>query len=304
MGQHAQETTFQQGGDDMKLISYVHGGSKGWGVVVEPDAAGGGIIPADAALMAKYPTIRAVLAAGALAEVSSWATGKKASLKLDAIKYLPPLHDAGKIICIGVNYPKRHPVDGDVPPPKDISLFIKTHDALVGNNEPLEYPKGDAAKTFDYEGELVLVIGKAGRHIAKDKAFDHIAGYTIMNDGSVRGWQKHSVGAGKNFHASGASGPWFTTADEIADPSAMQLTTKLNGEQVQSTTVSKMVFDIPTMIAYVSAFASLQPGDIVSTGSPDGAGGSRVPQRFLVPGDELEISWSGLGTLKNKVVAG
>jgi 2-keto-4-pentenoate hydratase/2-oxohepta-3-ene-1,7-dioic acid hydratase in catechol pathway len=287
----------------MKLVSYEHGGVKGWGVVVEPGAAGGGIIPVDAALRQKYPTIRAVLAAGAIPEVATWATGKKPSLKLDAIRYLPPLHDAGKIICIGVNYPKRHPVDGDVPPPKDISLFIKTHDALAGHNEPLEYPKGDAAKTFDYEGELVLVIGKAGRHIPKDKAFDHIAGYTIMNDGSVRGWQKHSVGAGKNFNASGASGPWFTTADEIADVGAMQLSTKLNGEQVQSTTVSSMVFDIPTLIAYVSAFASLQPGDIVSTGSPDGAGGSRIPQRFLVAGDELEISWSGLGTLKNKVVA-
>jgi 2-keto-4-pentenoate hydratase/2-oxohepta-3-ene-1,7-dioic acid hydratase in catechol pathway len=287
----------------MKLVSYEQGGVKGWGVVVEPGAAGGGIVPTDAALAQKYPTIRAVLAAGALSEVESWATGKKPSIKLDAIRYLPPLHDAGKIICIGVNYPKRHPVDGDVPPPKDVSLFIKTHDALTGHNEPLEYPKGDAAKTFDYEGELVLVIGKACRHIPKEKAFDHIAGYTIMNDGSVRGWQKHSVGAGKNFNASGGCGPWFTTADEIANVAAMQLTTKLNGEQVQSTTVSKMVFDIPTLIAYVSAFASLKPGDIVSTGSPDGAGGSRVPQRFLVPGDELEMSWSGLGTLKNKVVA-
>ncbi|MFN3743845.1 MAG: fumarylacetoacetate hydrolase family protein [Hyphomicrobiaceae bacterium] len=287
----------------MKLVSYEQGGRTGWGVVVEPDAADGGIIPADAALLQKYPTIRAVLAAGALPEVASWGTGRKPSLRLDAIRYLPPLHDAGKIICIGVNYPKRHPVDGDVPPPKDISLFIKTQDALTGHNEPLEYPKGEAAKTFDYEGELVLVIGKAGRHIPKDKAFDHIAGYTIMNDGSVRGWQKHSVGAGKNFHASGGCGPWFTTADEIADVGAMQLSTKLNGEQVQSATVSKMVFDIPTIIAYVSAFASLRPGDMISTGSPDGAGGSRVPQRFLVPGDVLEISWSGLGTLRNKVVA-
>ena len=304
MGQHARETASEQGGNNMKLISYTHGGKTGWGVVVEPDAAGGGIIPADAALMGKYPTIRAVLAAGALGEVSSWATGKKASIKLDAIRYLPPLHDAGKIICIGVNYPKRHPVDGDVPPPKDVSLFIKTNDALTGHNEPLEYPKGDAAKTFDYEGELVLVIGKAGRHISKDKAFDHIAGYTIMNDGSVRGWQKQSVAAGKNFNASGGCGPWFTTADEIADITSMKLTTMLNGEQVQSTTVANMVFDIPTLIAYVSHFAQLNPGDIVSTGSPDGAGGSRIPQRFLVPGDELEISWTGLGTLKNKVVAG
>jgi 2-keto-4-pentenoate hydratase/2-oxohepta-3-ene-1,7-dioic acid hydratase in catechol pathway len=124
-----------------------------------------------------------------------------------------------------------------------------------------------------------------------------------MNDGSVRGCQKHSVGAVKIFNASGGCGPWFTNADEITDIGSVQLTTKLNGEQVQSTTVAKMVFDIPTIIAYVSNFAQLNPGDIISTGSPDGAGGSRIPQRFLGPGDELEISWSGLGTLKNKVVA-
>lgn len=282
----------------MKLIAFEQGGKASWGVVT-----GDGIVPADGALLADYPTIRAVLAAGALGKVAAWAKGKSPTVKLDAIRYLPPLHDGGKIICIGVNYPKRHPVDGDAPPPKDISLFIKTHDALVGHLEPLEYPKGEPAKTFDYEGELVLVIGKPGRHIPKEKAFEHIVAYTIMNDGSVRGWQKHSVGAGKNFNASGACGPWIVTADEIADPRAMKLSTRLNGEQVQSTTVGNMVFDIPTIINYVSGFAHLQPGDMISTGSPDGAGGSRVPQRFLVPGDELEIEWSGVGVLKNKVVA-
>ena len=125
-----------------------------------------------------------------------------------------------------------------------------------------------------------------------------------MNEGSVRGWQRHSVNAGKNFRRSGSSGPWMVTADEIADPSAMELTTKLNGETVQNTTVAKMIFDIPTMVNYVSEIFDLAPGDIISTGSPEGSGGSRIPQRFLKVGDELEITWSGVGTLRNKVVAG
>ncbi len=123
-----------------------------------------------------------------------------------------------------------------------------------------------------------------------------------MNDGSVREWQKDSVPAGKNFTASGASGPCFVTSGEIADVSAMRLSTRLNGEEVQNTTVSEMIFDIPTIINYVSTIVHLRSGDIIATGSPAGSGGSRQPQRFLVPGDELEIEWSGVGCLKNRVV--
>ena len=122
-----------------------------------------------------------------------------------------------------------------------------------------------------------------------------------MNDGSVRGWQKHSVPAGKNFFAGSSSGPWIVTADEIDDPFKMALSTRLNGEQVQHTTVDQMIFNIPTLVNYVSTFLHLKPGDIISTGSPAGSGGSRVPQRFLTVGDELEIEWSGIGVLKNRV---
>lgn len=286
----------------MKLVSFERSGKPGWGVVVGAGSPKAGIVPIEGALASRFPTIRAMLRAGGQREVAAATIGRSPSLRLDEIRYLPPLYDGGKIICIGVNYPKRHPVDGDVPPPKDISLFIKFQDALVGHGEPLQHPGGEPGRTFDYEGELVIVIGKAGRHIPKEKAQEHIAGYTIMNDGSVRGWQKHSVAAGKNFQASGACGPWMVTADEIADPRAMRLSTRLNGEEVQSTTAAHMIFDVPTILAYVSAFTLLSPGDLVSTGSPDGAGGSRIPQRFLVPGDKLEIEWSGIGTLGNTVV--
>lgn len=288
----------------MKLVSYEKDGEKGYGVVAEGGdgpAEAAKAIPVESEFAEKYPSIRAVLEGQALDELRGWVKGRDATLNLSEVKFLPPLWDAGKVLCIGVNYAKRHPVHGEMPPPEHISMFVKTHEALVGHLEPLEYPVEGPRDTFDYEGELTLVFGKEGRHIPKEKVFDHIAGYTVMDDGSVRGWQKHSVAAGKNFHHSGGCGPWMVTADEIDDPFEMQLSTKLNGEEVQSAKVSDMIFDIPTLVNYVSTFVHLKPGDILSTGSPEGSGGSRQPQRFLVPGDELEISWSGVGTIRNKV---
>ena len=280
----------------MKLVSFREGARAAYGVVADD-----GIVPVTDDFAARYGSIRAVLAGDALAELEDWAKGRPATLALDGISYLPPLHDAEKVICIGVNYPKRHPVDGEIPPPEHITLFSKLAGTIVGHEQPLQCPPLPAGESFDYEGELVLVIGKAGRFISKEAAFDHIAGYTILNDGSVRSFQKHSVAAGKNFFASSASGPWMVTADEIEDPVRLALSTRLNGEEVQRTTVDRMIFDIPTQISYLSTFLHLKPGDIVSTGSPEGSGGSRVPQRFLRPGDRLEIEWSGIGTLRNHV---
>lgn len=283
----------------MKLISYLADSDTGYGVVVEAESR---VIPVAGEIFARLPSIRAVLENDAVAELADWAAGRQPTLGLADIRYLPPLHDAEKVICIGVNYPKRHPVHGDVPPPEHISVFNKFAGSVVGHGEPLICPPAPISETFDYEGELVLVIGREGRFIDKQDAFDHIAGYTIMNDGSVRGWQKHSVPAGKNFFAASSCGPWMVTADEIDDPFAMALSTRLNGEEVQNTTAGQMIFDIPTLVNYVSTFLHLKPGDIISTGSPAGSGGSRQPQRFLVPGDELEIEWSGIGVLRNRVV--
>ena len=273
-----------------------------------------GLIEVAGDLAETYPSIRAVIEKSGFADIESWAAGREVDHGLEDVEYLPPLYDAEKVICVGVNYPKRHPVDGEIPPPENIFLFNKWEGALVGHLQPLIQPPSPAADSFDYEGELVLVIGPGGpgvtpetaggRAIPKDRAFDHIAGYTILNAGPVREWQKHGVPNGKNFTGSGASGPCFVTADEIADVSAMELKTRLNGEQVQNATVADMIFDIPTIINYVSTIVHLRSGDIISTGSPAGSGGSRQPQRFLRIGDELEIEWSGVGCLKNKVVKG
>jgi 2-keto-4-pentenoate hydratase/2-oxohepta-3-ene-1,7-dioic acid hydratase in catechol pathway len=264
-----------------------------------------GIVELKGRLAKKYPSVRAVIEKNGFREVAKWAKGKKPDHRLAGVRYLPPLWDAEKVICVGVNYPKRHPVEGKLlPPPEHITLFAKWDGALVGHREPLVLPNPPADRTFDYEGELALVIGRDCRRVPKARAMSVIAGFTILNDGSVRDWQKHSVPAGKNFTGSGASGPCFTSKDEIKDVKAMRLSTRLNGEEVQTATVTDMIFDIPTIIEYVSGIMRLKPGDVISTGSPAGSGGSRVPQRFLKAGDRLEIEWTGLGVLENEVGKG
>lgn len=286
----------------MKIASFKHNNSVSYGIVQDEEMT----IPSDGFLQA-YPTLRDVLAADALQQLAADCVQSDQAIALNDVQLLPPIANPSRIICVGVNYPKRYPVPNDqgviemMPPPENIILFAKLDGTLVGHGASLEIPVGKAADTFDYEGEIVLVIGKGGRHISAERAFEHIAGYTIMNDGSVRGWQKHSVHAGKNFANSGGCGPWMVTADEIAEPLGMVLQTRLNGELVQDTTAAEMVFAIPELIAYISHAIDLRPGDLIATGSPEGSGGSRMPQRFLRAGDELEIAVSGVGALKNKV---
>ena len=285
----------------MKIVSFINDNKPSYGIALPDENGAGGVIVPSASFLGRFPSLRSVLDGNALVDLVDDTAGQTPTLWLEDLIYLPPLHDAEKVICIGVNYPKRHPVEGDIPPPKYISTFGKFEGSIVAHNQPIQFPDAPMCETFDYEGELVLVIGKGGRNISVEDAFDHIAGYTIMNDGSVREWQKHSVPAGKNFFAASACGPWMVTADEIDDPFALKLSTRLNDEEVQSTTAGEMIFSIPVLVNYVSTFLDLKPGDLISTGSPAGSGGSRIPQRFLNKGDRLDIEWTGIGTLKTWV---
>lgn len=287
----------------MKIVSFMAAGGTAYGVVAADQDRGLGLTVPATRFMARYPTLRSVLDAGALAGLREETSSVAASLALDDVHLIPPLHDARKVICVGINYPKRDPLDNPAPPPQHIILFAKLDGTLVGHRETLELPPPPADSSFDYEGEITLVVGRAGRHIAERDVFNHIAGYTIMNDGSVREWQKHSVHAGKNFSRSGACGPWMVTADEIADPRRITLQTRLNGDVVQETTGAEMIFTIPELVSYISNTIELLPGDLVATGSPEGAGGSRTPPRFLRAGDTLEIECSGIGVLSNRVGA-
>ncbi len=248
-----------------------------------------------------YRTLRDVIEKGALSDLETETKNSESIVNLADATLLPPIPNARRVICAGMNYPKIYPVKGAVTPPKNLLLFAKLEGTLVGHNTPLELPMGKAADTFDYEGEIVLIIGKAGRNIKKEDVSDHIEGYTVMNDGSVRDWQVQSLHAGKNFANSGSCGPWMVTKDEIDDSDELHIKTWLNGKLMQSAKAKDMLTPIDELVSYISHTIDLKPGDLIATGSPDGSGGSLTPPRFLVIGDEIEIEVSSIGTLKNTV---
>jgi 2-keto-4-pentenoate hydratase/2-oxohepta-3-ene-1,7-dioic acid hydratase in catechol pathway len=284
----------------MKIARFSCQSHTGYGVVVNDDH----LVEPSAAFLSRYPDIRSVLAADATQALAQDVAGRPAGFKLEELRLLPPLATENKIVCVGINYRKKYPLEGMPPPdPEHIIVFAKEHDAIVGHGEGLELPLGKAAESFDYEGEITLVIGKGGRHIAREAALSHVAGITIFNDGSVRGWQKHSVHAGKNFARSGSCGPWIVTIDDIDMDKLGQLalSTRVNGELRQQTDVSQMIFAPDELIAYISHVTPLHPGDLIATGSPEGAGGSFSPTRFLKAGDLVEITVGGVGTLSNRV---
>jgi 2-keto-4-pentenoate hydratase/2-oxohepta-3-ene-1,7-dioic acid hydratase in catechol pathway len=238
------------------------------------------------------------LPARSLADLEQLARESVEAIALDGILLLPPIGSASKLICLGLNY-RAHLAEANEAITANPGLFTKMADALVGHGAPVIRPK--VSEHFDYEGEIAVVIGRAGRHIAKADALSHVFGYTIMLDGSVRDYQRHSVSAGKNFFHSGSLGPWVVTADEIPDPAMLSLETRLNGEVVQATTADLMIFDIPTAIEYISRWTPLAPGDVIATGTPAGVGAMRQPPLWMKHGDRIEITVSHIGTLRNPV---
>lgn len=222
---------------------------------------------------------------------------------LQAVTFLPVMAEAGKIICVGVNYPDRNAEykDGQAAPAFP-SLFPRFAQSFTGHGQPLIRPK--ASQQLDYEGEIAIVIGKAGRHIAEADALDHIAALTLCNEGTVRDWVRHAkfnVTQGKNFDASGALGPWLVPYKGEAQIADIRLTTAVNGELRQDDRTSRMIFPFRNLIAYISTFTTLLPGDVIVTGTPTGAGARFEPPRFLVPGDVVEVTAEGIGTLTNTI---
>jgi len=217
------------------------------------------------------------------------------------VTLLTPVPDADNIFCIGRNY-KGHVAEGNAKVPDFPSMFIRLKSSIVAHDMPLIRPK--VSGDFDYEGELALVIGKGGRHIPRNDALSHVAGYSILMDGTIRDYQfKHCLTVGKNFVATGSFGPWLVTADEVGDPTQLELRTRLNDAEVQHSKTDDLIFDIPAIIAYISAYTRLAPGDVIATGTPEGVGFARKPPLWMKPGDTLEIEISKIGILRNKVVA-
>jgi 2-keto-4-pentenoate hydratase/2-oxohepta-3-ene-1,7-dioic acid hydratase in catechol pathway len=279
----------------MKLASFSSNHKDSYGAVVDD-----GIVDIGRRFSDRFATLRSAIAGGAVDEMSRIATGP-ANMPLASVTLLPPIPNPDKIVCIGLNY-KEHAAEAGAKVPQFPSLFLRLTNTLVPHGGALVRPKlsGD----FDFEGELAIVIGKAGRHIDKSAALDHVLGYACFNDGSIRDFQfKHSVATGKNFLATGGFGPWIVTRDEIPDPSALMLTTRVNGMQVQHSGVNDLIFDVPSIIAYVSGFTPLAPGDVIATGTPSGVGFARKPPLWLKAGDVVEVEISNIGILRNPVVA-
>lgn len=249
----------------------------------------------------KYGTLSEAANAGNLAEI--YAVSGTPSLSLDDVTLLPPLTAPGKIICVGVNFPDRNAEykDGQAAP-ANMSLFIRFASSFVGHEQPLIRPP--ESEQLDYEGEIAIVIGKGGRRIAEDAAYDHIAAVTLCNEGTIRDWVRHAkfnVTQGKNWDRSGAMGPSllaFTGKDMLAD---IEMTTSVNGEVRQQDRTSRMMFSFTKIVNYISTFTTLVEGDVIVCGTPTGAGARFDPPKWLVPGDVIEVTADGLGTLRSHV---
>lgn len=278
----------------MKLASFKIGNSSTWGVIEAEEAIDVGSLLRDL-----YPDLKSVLAADALPAMSDATRSAKRYPTADVV-WLPVIPNPDKILCIGLNYETHRKETGrsEVEHP---TVFGRFANSQTGHLSNIIRPK--LSHDLDYEGELAVIIGKPGRHIARSDAWSHIVGYACYNEGSVRDFQRHThqFTPGKNFPGTGAFGPWMMTPDELGDVGPLHLQTRLNGEIVQDATIDQMIFDIPRQIEYCSSFTRLEPGDVIATGTPGGVGSRRTPPLWLKPGDIVEVEIDRLGILRNGV---
>ena len=281
-----------------RLAGFSHQGILKYGLVRED-----GIVDLSARHGARWPSLREVIEAGALAQLAEEAQGLSVDYALSDITYEIPLPAPEKIICVGVNFPDRNEEykDGQTAPANP-SLFIRFPRSFTGHDRPLIRPP--ESPQLDYEGEITIVIGKGGRRISEADALDHIAALTLCNEGTIRDWVRHAkfnVTQGKNFDATGSIGPWlvpFTDESQLAD---VKLETRVNGEVRQSDRTSRMIFSFRKIINYISTFTTLVPGDIIVCGTPTGAGARFDPPIWLKPGDVVEVEAEGIGLLRNTI---
>ena len=283
----------------MNIVTFEHNDRESFGAVVNDTIVDLGIHIGN-----KYPGVLELLRAEALEEARRIVESTTGDVALSDVKLLRPVPFPEKIFCVGVNYANRNAEykDGS-DAPKYPSIFVRTPDSLVGHSANIVRPP--ESEQLDYEGEIVIIIGKSGRRIKKENIREHIAGLTIMNEGTIRDWLRHAkfnVTQGKNFASTGAVGPWMVTAEEFPDFDRLSLQTRVNGEVRQSDTTENMVFNFEYLLPYLSTFMELKPGDMIATGTPTGAGTFFDPPKWLVPGELVEVEVDGIGTLRNTVV--
>ncbi|MES2157281.1 MAG: fumarylacetoacetate hydrolase family protein [Pseudomonadota bacterium] len=242
------------------------------------------------------PSLKAALTDGSLAMLADGA-----SFAVADVVPLPVIPDPAKILCVGLNY-AEHVKETGREQKAHPAIFVRYADSLIADGQPMVKPT--VTERFDYEGELAIVIGKPCHKVVAADAMAYVAGYACFNDGSARDWQRHNIQftPGKTFPGTGGFGPALVTADEIADLGALRVQTRLNGELVQDQAVSDMIWDIPTVIEYISAFTPLAPGDVIATGTPGGVGDKRTPPLYMNAGDKVEVTIGTIGTLTNRII--
>lgn len=280
----------------MRFVSFESQGRSSYGLLRDD-----GIVDLGKRLGGRAPTLKALLTAGLQDEARRY-LDQAADHRLNDVTLLPVIPQPDLIACVGHNY-EEHRLETQRDPTAHPSIFLRQPQSLQGAGQPLLRPI--ESTQLDYEGELAIVIGKPGRRIKEDDAWSHVAGASCFNDGSVRDWQHHSRQfiPGKNFVGTGAFGPCLVTLDELPQDRLVSLTTRVNGQVVQHATTDQMIFPIPRLIAYVSTFLELVPGDVIVTGTPGGVGVKREPPVFLQPGDVVDVEISYVGLLRNTVSA-
>ena len=281
----------------MKFISFKRNNHTSFGAVVEDGVIDLGTRHSD------ITDLRQAIRDNKLNALASEANSATADYSLNDIVFLPPITNPEKIICIGVNYANRNAEYKDGSDrPKFPSVFMRTRESLTGHEQPLMDPP--ESNQLDYEGEIVIVIGQEGRRIKESEAHEYIAGLTIMNEGSVRDFLRHAkfnVTQGKNFERSGSLGPWLVTADELDPMGELGVITTVNDEERQNDTTRNLMFPFRYLISYLSTFYRLKPGDIIATGTPNGAGARFDPPKYLQNDDVVEVKVPGIGILRNRV---
>lgn len=281
----------------MKLVSFAREGKNGFGA-----ASKDGIVELTGRLRPDVHTLQSVFASDLLKEAADYADSRSVELGWGDIQLLPVIPNPGKILCIGLNY-QKHKAETGRPDVEHPTIFTRFADSQIAHGQPMVKPA--VSERLDYEGEMAVIIGRGGRNIPEDKALEHVAGYAGYNDGSVRDWQRHTFQftPGKNFPGTGAFGPYLVTADEVGDYRQLPIQTRLNGEVMQDATLADLIFPVERLIAYISTFTPLAPGDVIVTGTPGGVGDKRDPAVYMFEGDVVEVEIGVLGTLVNPIVA-
>ena len=278
----------------MRLATFKTAQGPSYGIVTAK-----GIVDLKRYIGNRFADLKSLIGGNAFAEAARHA-GETPDYQDSDITWLPVIPNPDRILCVGLNY-QDHVVETGRDNTEQPAIFIRLPESQVGHKQPILRPR--ESKNLDFEAEIAVIIGKAGRRISQQNSWSHIAGYACYNDGSVRDWQRHTIQwtAGKNFASTGAFGPWMVTADEIPPGTKMTLTCRLNGQQMQHANTEQMIFKIPKIIEYVSSWTTLAPGDVLVTGTPGGVGARRNPPVWMKPGDKVEIEIDKVGVLENTI---